>query len=137
VADHPVKVPAELVKEWMANAKGLDFPDEWGIYVAAKAAQWGADEQLYEVNDWIRYSGSYPKTDIRWELDILQLDRLGRELWQAMRPKPPSLAEQGIAVVRQLKNLGSAVDLEGEETKRELNVLEEALNRLAELEAQQ
>jgi hypothetical protein len=29
------------------------------------------------------------------------------------------------------------VDLEGAETKQQLNVLEEALNRLAELEAQQ
>jgi hypothetical protein len=42
-----------------------------------------------------------------------------------------------MAVVRQLKNLGSVVDLEGAETKQQLNVLEEALNRLAELEAQQ
>jgi hypothetical protein len=136
VADHPVKVPEELVRQWWEEAVEA-MSEYWPAYVADRAAQWGADEQLYKVNDWIRCSGSYPKTDIRWELDIVQLDRLGRELWQAMRPKPPSLAEQGMAVVRQLKNLGSVVDLEGAETKQQLNVLEEALTRLAELEAQQ
>ncbi len=136
MADHPVKVPEELVRQWWEEAVEA-MSEYWPAYVADRAAQWGADEQLYKVNDWIRCSGSYPKTDIRWELDIVQLDRLGRELWQAMRPKPPSLAEQGMAVVRQLKNLGSVVDLEGAETKQQLNVLEEALTRLAELEAQQ
>ena len=122
MGDHPVKVPAGLVKEWLANAKGLDFPDEWGIYVAAKAAQWAADQELEACCEWLSGCGC---------------ESYGRELRTARRPKPPTLAEQGIAVVRQLKNLGSAVDLEGEETKRELNVLEEALNRLAELEDNQ
>ena len=139
MGDHPVKVPAELFTEWLSEAL-LQHDAKSGTIaamVADRAAQWGADQQLDEVNDWIRCLGSDSKTGIRWELDILQIDRLGWELWQAMRPKPPTLAEQGIAVVRQLKNLGNVVDLEGEETKRELNVLEEALNRLKELEAQQ
>ena len=92
---HPIKVPPELFAEWLAEGrKQYSEPALIAGFVAEKAAQYGADEQLYKVNDWIRCPGSYPKTDIRWELDVLQLDRLGKELRQAMRPKPPSLKEQ-------------------------------------------
>lgn len=130
MTDHPVKVPPELVRQWWEEAvegKGSDWMPE---YVADRAAQWAANYQLEEVNNWIRCLGDHSETGIRWELDPIQLDRLGRELWQAMRPKPPTLAEQG------LKALGPSVGL------RVLTVAEQddiraALNRLTELEAQQ
>jgi hypothetical protein len=97
---HPIEVPPELFAEWLAEGrKQYSEPALIAGFVAEKAAQYGADEQLYEVNEWIRCSGSYPKTDIRWELDMLQLDRLSKELWQAMRPKPPSLKEQALRLV--------------------------------------
>ena len=100
MGDHPVKVPEELVQkweeEWNAKPRSSCFINS---YIADRAAQWGADQQLEEVNDWIRCLGSDSKTGIRWELDILQLDRLGKELWQAMRPKPPSLKEQALRLV--------------------------------------
>jgi hypothetical protein len=93
--------------------------DHW-VYIANRAAQWGADQELEACCDAVSQAYLEP-----WQLR------------SARRPKPPTLAEQGLAVVRQLKNLGSAVDLEGAETKQQLNVLVEALTRLAELEAQQ
>jgi hypothetical protein len=107
----------------------------WPAYVADRAAQWGADEQLYKVNDWIRCSGSYPKTDIRWELDIVQLDRLGRELWQAMRPKPPSLAERALEQYERVEDILLGHDVIPAAIPA--GCIRAALNRLAELEAQQ
>jgi len=97
---HPIEVPPELFAEWLAEGrKQYSEPALIAGFVAEKAAQYGADEQLLKVNDWIRCLGDDPKTGIRWELDIVQLDRLGRELWQAMRPKPPSLKEQALRLV--------------------------------------
>ena len=137
MADHPVRVPPELFTEWLNEAMEKTSlnakPGTVAAMMADRAAQWGADQQLEKVNNWIRCSGSYPKTDIRWELEIVQLDRLGRELWQAMRPKPPTLAEQG------LKALGRSVGLKHFRTlsAAEQDDIRAALNRLAELEAQQ
>jgi hypothetical protein len=97
---HRIEVPPELFAEWLAEGrKQYSEPALIAGFVAEKAAQYGADEQLLKVNDWIRCLGDDSKTGIRWELDIVQLDRLGRELWQAMRPKPPSLKEQALRLV--------------------------------------
>jgi hypothetical protein len=129
MADHPVKVPPELFTEWLNEAL-LQHDAKSGMIaamVADRAAQWGADQQLLKVNDWIRCLGDDSKTGIRWELEIVQLDRLGRELWQAMRPKPPTLAEQGLEALN--KGCFPSDD--------EIATIRTALNRLAELEAQQ
>jgi hypothetical protein len=92
---HPIEVPPELFAEWLAEGrKQYSEPALIAGFVAEKAAQWAADRQLKEAHDWILCLGCDPKTGIRWELDMLQLDRLGKELWQAMRPKPPSLKEE-------------------------------------------
>jgi hypothetical protein len=125
VADHLVKVPPELVASLRNSAphgiRDAGVTRELWLINSAYAA--GADQELEACREWLVARGV--------TLQIIE------QLRAARRPKPPTLAEQGMAVVRQLKNLGSVVDLEGAETKQQLNVLEEALNRLAELEAQQ
>ena len=145
MTDHPVKLPLELFTEWLNEAMAKTSlnakPGTVAAIMADRAAQWGwyqrehevqeqADQELEAVEHWL-ITGPYGAS-IAGSAPTLIAD-----LRAAMRPKPPTLAEQGLAVVRQLKNLGSVVDLEGAETKQQLNVLEEALNRLAELEAQQ
>ncbi len=128
MADHPVKVPPELVASLRNSAphgiRDAGVTRELWLINSAYAA--GADQELRVCCDAIYLHEGRPLCG-------------GTAEWlrTARRPKPPTLAEQGMAVVRQLKNLGSVVDLEGAETKQQLNVLEEALNRLAELEAQQ
>jgi hypothetical protein len=120
-----VKVPPELVASLRNSAphgiRDAGVTRELWLINSAYAA--GADQELEACREWLVARGV--------TLQIIE------QLRAARRPKPPTLAEQGMAVVRQLKNLGSVVDLEGAETKQQLNVLEEALNRLAELEAQQ
>lgn len=120
-----MKVPPELVKELRNSVphgiRNAVVTRELWLINSAYAA--GADQELEACCEWLR-----SKDILEPAIDALR---------SARRPKPPTLAEQGLAVVRQLKNLGSVVDLEGAETKQQLNVLEEAINRLAELEAQQ
>jgi hypothetical protein len=136
VADHPVKVPKELAQQWI-DSNIEEHTERLLVHgVADRAAQWGADQELEACIDVL---GSQSAWDVLAECTGWKEFRDESEdiLRAARRPKPPSLAEQGLEVVRQLKNLGSVVDLEGAETKQQLNVLEEALTRLAELEAQQ
>jgi hypothetical protein len=119
VADHPVKVPPELVKEWtQLQASDQEVVDHW-VHIANRAAQWAADQELEACCEWLR-----SKDILEPAIDALR---------SARRPKPPSLAEQG------LKALGPSVGLKHFRT---LSVAEQddiraALNRLAELEAQQ
>jgi hypothetical protein len=136
VADHPVKAPPELFTEWFnealrhtsLNAK----PGTVAAVMADRAAQWGADQELEACIDVL---GSQSAWDVLAECTGWKEFRDESEdiLRAARRPKPPSLAEQG------LKALGPSVGLKH---FRMLSVAEQddiraALNRLKELEAQQ
>jgi hypothetical protein len=137
---HVIRVPQEFAQElWRKFNTRNDVLlfDSWRDVLNC-AAQWGHDQREPEIQqavdqmldaccDWVSkylpYLGDFPMPEDK--------------LRAAMRPKPPSLAEQGLGVVHQLKTLGNAVDLDGNETRHQLSVLESALNRLAELENQQ
>ena len=81
---NPITPPPELVELWEDHF--LERPTINGCfiqsYIATKAAQWGADQELeaccHEVQD--MYSG-------------------GSSLRAARRPEPPSLKEQALAVL--------------------------------------
>ncbi len=122
MADHPVKVPPELFTEWLNEAMAKTSlnarPGTVAAIMADKAAQWGADQELEACCEYLQS-----------EIGPLE----AAHFRAAMRPKPPSLAEQG------LKALGPSVGLKHFRT---LSVAEQddiraALNRLKELEAQQ
>ena len=124
MADHPVKVPPELVASLRNSAphgiRDAGVTRELWLINSAYAA--GADQELRVCCDAIYLHEGRPLCG-------------GTAEWlrTARRPKPPSLAEQG------LKALGPSVGLKHFRT---LNVAEQddiraALNRLAELEAQQ
>jgi len=124
VGDHPVKVPPELVKEWMAEFYGTPiFIGEVTTGLADRAAQWGwaqrepelqerADQELEACCEWLVLNG-YGEAASR--------------LRAARRPKPPSLAEQGMEALRSTPCT----------EQRHYDALFAALTRLAELEAQQ
>ncbi len=121
MADHPVKVPPELAEQlWSESA---DKPAECNTFrahvFAQKIAKWAADQELEACCEWLEARG-FSRVDVDY-------------LRSARRPKPPSLAEQG------LKALGPSVGLKHFRT---LSVAEQddiraALNRLKELEANQ
>jgi len=127
VADHPVKVPAELVKELAVGARLPYTPAteaQWQQRFAQRAAQWGADQELEACVEWLEQGP--------FGFSVAASD-LVKQLRAARRPKPPTLAEQG------LKALGSPVGPNHVQFLAAANqdAIRAALNRLAELEANQ
>ena len=92
--EHPVTPPLELVNQWdrewreQQNAPVIGWSANLLAYVAARAAQWGADQELEACCEWLK-----AKHWIEPEFSD--------ELRAARRPKPPSLKEQALALVEQ------------------------------------
>jgi hypothetical protein len=123
VADHPVKVPAELAEQlWSESA---DKPAECNTFrahvFAQKIAEWAADQELRVSCDAIYLHEGRPLCG-------------GTAEWlrTARRPKPPTLAEQGMEELELLKGDANSVGM-----GFGAPAITAALNRLAELEAQQ
>jgi hypothetical protein len=87
---YPIAPPPELVQQWYDQAKQDPCgPINW---VAVRAAQWGADQELEaccETLDMVNGSNYWS-----------QVLRSGR------RPKPPSLKEQALETLQRLSKDG-------------------------------
>ena len=92
---NPITPPPELVEQW--EEQFLKRPTINGCfiqsYIAAKAAQWGADQELEACCEWLVSEGWF-----KYEHEAVE------DLRAARRPKPPSLKEQA------LRELGDAYD---------------------------
>ena len=79
---HPITPPPELVVEWADTIyQQTENDDQRDLYVATRAARWGADMELEACCEWLRDEMRAP---IEWS----------NGLRAARRPKPPSLKEQ-------------------------------------------
>lgn len=119
---HPITPPPELVEQWRYAASNVpasfctdpggrrDYID----YIATQAARWGADQELNACCTWL--------SDHGW----IAADP---ELRAARRPKPPSLAEQGLMALED-GDLGPGASL----TPVEVCIIRRALERLQHLE---
>ena len=74
--------PPELVQQWDEEGSEM-FRPEYQLHLTARAAQWGADQELEACCKWL------PKLS-PWSADDLRRHR---------RPKPPSLKELALAVL--------------------------------------
>jgi hypothetical protein len=88
---HPITPPPELVRQWGIASPCKCDNTHWAYeqFIAAEAAQWGADQELEACCEWLNGSG-YAGT--------------GFTLRAARRPKPPSLKEQALKMLRPLSN---------------------------------
>ena len=89
---HPIIPSSELVEQWVdgyiktkRDCTAPEFLEAARVYIAARAAQWGADQELeaccaFAENKWGLVNGLYVADAIR----------------TARRPKPPSLKEQAL-----------------------------------------
>ena len=84
---HPITPPPKLRDKWFEEAPNTGLYD----YLIDNAAQWGADQELEACCEWLR-----AKYWIESELTD--------GLRAARRPKPPSLKEQALQVLRPLSN---------------------------------
>ena len=112
---HPITPPPELVQQWLAHAPN---PLDRLGHVATQAARWGADQELEACCWWLRTNrGACFSSSVE------------RELLTARRPKPPTLAEQALALLGSLHN-----DLKMHGLGTDTGVIRAALERLQELE---
>jgi len=78
---HPITPPPELVQQWLRERPESEYAH---IYIAARAGQWGADQELEACCRWL------PKLP-PWSANDLRKHR---------RPKPPSLKEQALEALQ-------------------------------------
>jgi hypothetical protein len=71
------------------------------VYIATKAAQWGADQELLAVEEEIIAQGWFANSVHR-----------RAQLRNARRPKPPSLKEQALETLKYPKDLWSEAEVE-------------------------
>jgi hypothetical protein len=100
MTEHPITPPPELVEQWADEFYSAPIAQGDALLdLAARAAQWGADQELEACCEWI------PKWT-PWDADRLRAAR---------RPQPPSLKEQaleqldGIAAVFRMSHGGDLV----------------------------
>ena len=91
--------PRELTEQW-ASEKSYDERDWlYELHIAARAAQWGADQELKACCEWLRTES---KTAL-WQTEALRVAR---------RPKPPSLKEQALETLKYPKDLWSQAEVD-------------------------
>jgi hypothetical protein len=104
---HPITPPPELVQEWIREKDGLEL-------VVARAAQWGADQELEACCEWLASK--------------VMSERKYPELRADRRPKPPSLKEQASSSFEQIvRCYGVYTDFEAdvETIRRALEALDD------------
>ena len=96
---HPITPLAQLVREWTQEVIGTHFkPYGYSEFIATRAAQWGADQELGACCEWLK--------------DFPHFIGIEEQLRAARRPKPPSLKEQALAALNEIedKMLGPTVE---------------------------
>lgn len=79
---HPITPPPELVQQWFDIWQGSDDDDvAFADFVAVRASQYGADQELEACCEWLVKQGWFSAD----EHEAIE------ELRAARRPKPPSL----------------------------------------------
>ena len=100
ITNHPITPPPELISGWLHEAADLHLPIPANLdYLATRAAQWGADQELGAccecLDSWGDIHNSYGY-------------ELASDLRAARRPKPPSLKEQALKTVNEMSDCMSA-----------------------------
>jgi hypothetical protein len=90
--DHPITPPPELVEQWFHEVQRNGDPDVvcWMQATAAKAAQWGADQELEACCEWLEKEREH----LGWAYRLNP-----QTIRAARRPKPPSLKEQALTAL--------------------------------------
>jgi hypothetical protein len=76
--------PPELAQQWMTEFYGTPtVPGEACTDLAARAAQWGADQELIACGNYLKQCAAWEEEDVI-------------EFYNYRRPKSPSLKEQAL-----------------------------------------
>lgn len=104
---HPITPPPELVRQWEADwhCSGNTNGNGFTYFVATRAAQWGADQQLEKDAEWLDTNALFT--------NHLTITPSGDALRQVMRPNPPSLKEQALQALSEAVKMADDVPPEG------------------------
>jgi hypothetical protein len=115
----PITPPPELVQQWLNEF--CDAPTatkRWLThFVATRAAQWGADQELEACCKWANETG--------WQ-------GAGDELRAARRSKPKSLKEQALQELDKVDMLWATEEF-GQETLNSLDIIRRAIESIPNL----
>lgn len=122
---YPITPPPELRQLWAQEAQRISphDPVEWMQYVSEKASQWGANTELKACCEEMK---SLPSP-----LGIPFGEMASNALRAARRPKPPTLAEQGMRI---LTENGTTLDGRIELDPEDIKTFHAVLVRLQQLE---
>jgi hypothetical protein len=113
--NHPITPPSELVQQWTREYDRMDPRPNIEPFIATRAAQWGADQELEACCDWVSWwrcmvGGNRPEVGLR----------------AFRRPKPPSLKEQTLESVKRFEKSGEFFS----DQMRELEFIRKALETI-------
>jgi hypothetical protein len=96
--NYPITPPPELVQQWAVEwTNAPNSSTQSRQYIATRAAQWGADQELEACCEWVK------GRDWTWT---------PADLRAARRPKPPSLKQQALETLKYPKDLWSEAEVE-------------------------
>ncbi len=89
MTEHQITPPPELVQQWSAASPIQSNDENWAyeLFIAHRAAQWGADQELEACLRLVEIDAGEDAYDF------------ARYIRAARRPKPPSLKEQALALI--------------------------------------
>jgi hypothetical protein len=111
---NPITPPPELVQQWSSEAEEEHQPTVAHSMVsllAAKAAQWGADQELEACCAWLPKMPPWSANDLR----------------KHRRPKPPSLKEQALGALGRFSGNGHT---RADEMAQDFDTIRRALGAL-------
>jgi len=124
MTDHPITPPPKLVQQWEEDWNHNEVNIEFEPYIAARAAQWGADQELEAC-----------RMEIIDGAGLFYIDEtndrvcLADDLRTARRPKPPSLKKQALQELDKVDMLWATEEF-GQETLNSLDTIRRALEQL-------
>jgi hypothetical protein len=116
----PITPPTGLVSKWCyEDGEEIKSSPRWFFSVCAKAARWGADQELEACCEWLVDGRDH-------EISAAYSRIVSANLRAARRPKPPSLKEQALeAAIRLGKKYPSYEGADIETIRRALEALPE------------
>jgi hypothetical protein len=105
--------PPELVDQWSNESPDTVIAD---LYLATRAAQWGADQELEECCE--------------WAINDFDLPIVAEQLRAARRPKPPSLKEEAMQALCRFMAGEGHDDCTEEEIEDDFKTIRRALEAL-------
>jgi len=110
MTNHPITPPPELVQQWSAASPIQSNDENWAyeLFIAHRAAQWGADQELEACCEWVE-----------------DYAECGHSLRFARRPKPQSLNSIAMQMLGTIERDGHYIPEITDTIRRALEALDD------------